>query len=421
MLSLLLLVAPATPAPAQDASAIRAQDLKAHISFLASDALEGRGSGTRGSMIASQYVAQHWRRLGLQPANEGSYFHEFELSGPDGMPQEARNTCAILPGTDPSVADQYIVIGAHHDHAGLGDPIRGAMGFVGEIHNGADDNASGTSGALELAEYFAAHPLRHPILFVTFDAEERGLLGSEAIVRDKVVDPANMLFMMNLDMIGRLTDEYLFVGGMGTAEELTGLLRPIFDATEGFGFEFHPGGEAPSDNTNYYRAGVPAMFFFTHVHNDYHMPEDDADKVNYEGAVRILQLATRTLSAIDTVDKLTYVQQSRQEAAGMPKDFNQRMMAHMRHIAERRELRGRLGVRPGDADGTGMPVNSVTEGSAAEAAGLQAGDVLLSIDGVRTEDRDSLRRALAGKFKGTEITVVFTRDGERMSATATMK
>lgn len=421
MLSLLLLVAQASPVQAQDPSAIRARDLQAHISFLASDALEGRGSGTRGSMIASQYVAQHWRRLGLQPANEGSYFHEFELRAPDGMPQVGRNTCAILPGTDPSVADQYIVIGAHHDHAGLGDPIRGAMGFVGEIHNGADDNASGTSGALELAEYFAAHPLRHPILFVTFDAEERGLLGSEAIVRDKVIDPANMMFMLNLDMIGRLTDQYLFVGGIGTAEELEGLLKPVFDATEGFDFEFHPGGEAPSDNTNYYRAGVPAMFFFTHVHIDYHLPEDDADKVNYEGAERILKLATRTLREIDTLNNLTFVQQTRQEAAGMPKDFNQRMMDHMRNIAERRQKRGRLGVRPGAADGLGMPVDSVTEGSAAEMSGLQSGDVLLSIDGIRTVDRDTLRRALAGKFKGTEITIVFLREGERMSVTATMR
>ncbi|MCH2101840.1 MAG: M28 family peptidase [Planctomycetes bacterium] len=420
MLSLLL-VAPITPALAQDPSAIRAQDLQAHISFLASDALEGRGSGTHGSMIASQYVAQHWRRFGLQPANDGSYFHEFEMRSTNGAPQVGRNTCAILPGTDPSVANRYIVIGAHHDHAGLGDPINGAMGFVGEIHNGADDNASGTSGALELAEYFAANPLRHPILFVTFDAEERGLLGSEAIVRDKVVDPENMLFMMNLDMIGRLTNDYLFVGGIGTAEELDGLLKPIFGATEGFDFEFHPGGEAPSDNTNYYRAGVPAMFFFTHIHLDYHLPEDDVDKINYKGAVRILQLAISTLSKIDTIDQLTYVQQTRKEAAGTPKDFSQRMVDHMRNIAERREKRGRLGVRPGNADGMGMPIESITSESAAELAGLQANDVLLSIDGFRTVDRDSLRRALAGKFKGTEIRVVFLRNGERMSITATMK
>jgi peptidase M28-like protein/PDZ domain-containing protein len=420
MLSLLLFVAQAPHAQVPDAAAIRTQDLKAHISFLASDALEGRGSGTRGARIASQYVAQHWARLGLKPANDGTYFHEFVLTVRGGEDQVGRNTCAILPGTDPSVADQYIVIGGHHDHAGLGDAMNGAMGFPGEVHNGADDNASGTSGVLELAEYFTSHPLRHPILFITFDAEERGLLGSRAIVRDKVIDPANMLFMLNLDMIGRLTDEYLFVGGMGTATELNGLLKPTFDETAGFDFEFHPGGEAPSDNTNFYRAGVPAMFFFTHVHMDYHLPEDDADKINYEGQKSILELGVRVLSKIDAVDSLTYVKQSPQEASGMPADFMQRMTDHYRHIAERRQLRGRLGVRPGDAEGAGILIDSVTEESAAAAAGLEGGDILLSVDGIRTTDRDSLRRALAGKFKGTSVTVVYSRNGERQSTTATM-
>lgn len=421
MLSLLLLVAQTPQAQVPDATAIRTQDLKAHLSFLASDALEGRGSGTRGSWIASQYVAQHWARLGLKPANNGSYFHEFDLPIPGGEVQKGRNTCAILPGTDPSVADQYIVIGAHHDHAGLGDPMNGAMGFVGEVHNGADDNASGTSGILELAEYYSANPLRHPILFTSFDAEERGLLGSKAIVEAKIIDPDQMLFMFNFDMIGRLTDEYLFVGGMGTATELNGLLKPVFDSASGFDFEFHPGGEAPSDNTNFYRAGVPAMFFFTHIHLDYHLPEDDFDKINYEGQKSILELSTRVLAKIDSVDSLSYVQQSAEEAAGMPKDFMQRMTNHFSHIAERRNLRGRLGVRPGDAQDSGMLINSVTEDSAAEAAGLQAGDILLSVDGVKTVDRDSMRRALAGKFKGTAVTVVYSRDGERRSTTATMK
>ncbi len=421
MLSLLLLVAQAPHAQAPDAAAIRVQDLKAHISFLASDALEGRGSGTRGAWIASQYVAQHWARLGLKPANDGSYFHEFELPVPGAEPQVGRNTCAILPGTDPTVADQYIVIGGHHDHAGLGDPMRGAMGFPGEVHNGADDNASGTSGVLELAEYFTSHPLRHPILFITFDAEERGLLGSRAIVQDKIIDPDQMLFMLNLDMIGRLTDEYLFVGGMGTASELNELLQPTFDASEGFDFEFHPGGTAPSDNTNFYLAGVPAMFFFTHVHLDYHLPEDDADKINYEGQKSILELGVRVLRKIDSVDSLSYVKQTPQEASGMPADFMQRMSAHYTHIAKRRESQGRLGIRPGNADGAGILIDSVTDESAAAASGLEAGDILLSVDGIRTTDRDSLRRALAGKFKGTTVTVVYSRNGERQSTTATMK
>lgn len=420
MQSLLLLAPLLAPQTASEPAEIRPQDLRAHIGFLASDALEGRGAGTIGSKIASQYVAQHWARLGLKPANGDSYFHEFSFEAPNGETLHCRNTCAILPGTDPALADQYIVVGAHHDHAGWGDPMRGAAGFAGEIHNGADDNASGTSGVMELAEYFAAQPLRHPILFVTFDAEEMGLLGSEAIVADQVINPEQMLFMLNLDMIGRLTDDYVFVGGMGTAEELEPLLRPLFDQTKGLDFEFHPGGEAPSDNTNFYRAGVPSMFFFTHVHLDYHLPEDDAHKINFEGAARILRLSTQLLRAVDSVTELTYVQQTPEEAQGMPKDFMQRLTAHYQHIAKRREKQGRLGIRPGDAQDGGVLIRSVTEGSAAEAAGILADDVLWSVDRVRTTDRDSLRRALAAKYKGTEIEVVLLRDGERVVLQATM-
>lgn len=423
MLSLLLLLAPQAPAPTQDASALREQDLRAHVGYLASDALEGRGSGMPGARLAAEYVVAHWRRLGLQPANDGSYYHEFALRGSDGSEQTGFNTCAILPGTDPEVADQYLVIGAHHDHAGLGDPIRGAMGFPGEVHNGADDNASGTSGVMELAEYFRARPLRHPILFVTFDAEERGLLGSEAIVADGVVPPEQMLFMLNLDMIGRMRDGYVFVGGMGTAEELDELLDPVFGAAtaDGFNFEFHPGGEAPSDNTNFYRAGVPSFFFFTHIHEAYHLPEDDADKINYAGQLEILKLAVEVLSRVDRVDALTYVQQSGAEAQGMPADFMPRMTEHFRRIGERREKQGRLGVTIGDAVDTGVAIDAVREDSAAAAAGVLPGDVLLGIDRRRVTDRDTLRRALAGRWKGETLTLRLLRDGERIELEATLQ
>jgi len=432
MLPLVILAAGAlaqAPAPAVQTapsttaapSEIRVVDLQAHLNFLASDAMEGRGSGTRGARLAAEYIAAHWKRLGFKPANEGSYFHEFSFPVGGGESKSCRNTCAILPGTDPSVADKYIVIGAHHDHAGLGDPMMGAQGFYGEIHNGADDNGSGTTGVLELAEYFAANPLRHPIVFMTFSAEERGLLGSEAIVEDKVIDPANMLFMLNIDMIGRVRDGYLFVGGNGTATELSELTRPAFDAAQGFNFEFHPGGKAPSDNTNFYEAGVPCMFFFSHIHDDYHMPEDDVAGINFQGMKMACDLGVALLNRIDSVDSLTFVQQSNREANGMPADFMERMVNQQRHIGERRLKRGRLGLRNVEPAKGGLLVTEVSEGGGAESAGVQVGDILIYAGDRRVGTTDDLRLALAGKWKGDKVRLVVMRDIEEIDLTATLQ
>ncbi len=428
MISSILVAAALQAAPSQAPSvpvsptALRVQDMQAHIYFLASDELEGRGTGTRGCYMASEYIAAHWRRLGLLPGNGDSYFHHFDVRSRTGEMLDARNTCAILPGTDPELADQYLVIGGHHDHAGLGDSLTGGMGAYGEIHNGADDNASGASGVMELAEYFAAHPLRHPILFITFSAEEAGLLGSAAFIEDEVVDPNKMVAMLNLDMIGRMSDDYLFVGGLGSGKELHSILDPVFEGNDGFDFEFHDGGEAPSDNTNFYRAGVPALFFFTNIHEDYHLPTDDAPLINYEGAVRILNLAVESMTELDKVDgHLTWVEQSFREAQGMPGNFNKLMGDHFRRIMANKKKLGKFGVRVGDEKDGGMIVTKVSEASAAEEAGLLADDVLLIVNGRKIKDRMELRRSLAGLQKGTEISVVVLRDGVRKSMNATLK
>lgn len=406
---LLLSAAPQEPVP----SDLRVVDLQTHIGFLASEELEGREAGKRGGHLAAGYVENQFRRYGLKPITEdGSYRIPFQL-GKD----TAYNVVGLLPGTDPAMADTYLAVGGHHDHAGLGSQLSGAMGFPYEVHNGADDNASGTSGVLELAEYFSAHPLAHPILFMTFSGEERGLLGSKALVQGDVLPTDRIMAMINLDMIGRLDQDRLFIGGLGTAEELHELLDPLFEKSA-LELELDDRGEAPSDNTNFFHAGVPALFFFTNIHDDYHMPGDDADKINYEGEVVILEMVRSVLTILDGQESLTYVNKG---GMGMPADFMDRMMNHMQMIAKRRSMKGKLGLRAKEDEAPGLLVESVREGSAAAAAGLQAGDHVVSVAGKETPDLMMLRRALAGGLKGETVELRVERDTTKLILSAVLQ
>lgn len=406
---LLLSAAPQEPVP----SDLRVEDLKTHIGFLASEELEGREAGKRGGHLAAGYVENQFRRYGLKPITEdGSYRIPFKL-GED----TAYNVVGLLPGTDPSMSEVYLAVGGHHDHAGLGSQLSGAMGFPYEIHNGADDNASGTSGVLELAEYYSAHPLKHPILFMTFSGEERGLLGSQALVNGDILPTDQIMAMINLDMIGRMQEDNLFIGGLGTAEELHTLLDPMFEKSA-LKLELDDRGEAPSDNTNFFHAGVPALFLFTNIHEDYHMPGDDADKINYVGEVKVLSMARDILNILDTQESLTFVDFG---GMGMPEDFMDRMRDHYMRISKRKGMKGKLGLRAKEDDLPGLLVETVRDGSAAAAAGLQAGDHVVSINGKETPDLSMLRRALAGGLKGETVEVVAKRGETTLKLTAVLQ
>lgn len=409
---IITLLLAALQAPELAPSEIRAQDLKAHISFLASEDLEGRESGRRGGHLAADYVETQFRRFGLESIMEdGSYRIPFQVTD-----LTCFNVVGVVRGTDPEMSKKYLAVGGHHDHAGIGGP--GAMGFPGEVHNGADDNASGTSGVLELAQYYAANPAKHSIIFMTFSAEERGLLGSQALVKSDVLPKKDIMAMINLDMIGRLTNDYLFIGGLGTASELHKALDPIF-AKSDLKLELDDRGEAPSDNTSFFHAGIPALFFFSHIHSDYHMPGDDADKINYEGEVRILKLVREVLNRLDQESSLTFRDFG---GMGMPKDFGDRMNNHYREIRERQKMRGKLGVRAAVEEGAkGLRVESVTGGSAAEAAGLETGDLLLEINGRATTSLAELRRALGGGMKGDDISMAVERRGKRIELAAKLR
>nr|MDJ0522850.1 M28 family peptidase [Planctomycetota bacterium] len=190
-----------------------------------------------------------------------------------------------------TVVKDTIVVGAHYDHVGLGN--FGSLGGKGNIHNGADDNASGTTALLEIAEYLASrrHELRRRVLFIAFSGEELGLLGSKHYVREPRVPLADCHAMLNLDMIGRAQKNRLYVGGTGTSPIWPEMLRRLNKQTSRFDLTLWPGGKAPSDHSSFYEANMPVLFFFTGLHGDYHRPSDDPRTLNYAGHEKVARLA----------------------------------------------------------------------------------------------------------------------------------
>ncbi|MFM9198168.1 MAG: M20/M25/M40 family metallo-hydrolase, partial [Planctomycetia bacterium] len=268
-------------------ASIQAADAKRHVCALADDALEGREGGSRGGRAAGSYIVSHLEKLGLEPAGDnGSWYQQF-----GGM----RNILAIARGSDPAVATELIVVGAHYDHVGYGNSGN-SYGPFGFVHNGADDNASGVAGLIEMAEamqHLPARP-RRPILFAFWDGEEKGLLGSYHFVRVRpaLVAPLSIVFAVNMDMIGRLRGERLEVYGARTSE---GLRAAVFRSNNRPGaapleLAFDWAIEEDSDHYPFIAAKIPTVMFHTGLHDQYHRPSDDTHLVNVPGMEPVARL-----------------------------------------------------------------------------------------------------------------------------------
>ena len=430
---LLLAAALSAQAPTIPVDDICAADLRAHIAFLASDELMGREAGTLWNDIAGCYVAQQFARLGLQPAGDGgkSWYQAFVHAS-----KPMRNVLALLPGTDPRLKDEIVVVGAHYDHVGLGRfGSTGGITPEDKIHNGADDNASGTAGMLELAEHFSRTPTRRSLLFLAFSAEELGLLGSKAYVDDPQLPLERTVAMINLDMIGRSEQDYLFVGGTGTSSVWDGLLDTLVRPA-GFALETAPGGEAPSDNTNFFHHGIPVLFFFTNIHDDYHRPSDHVDKIQFAAEVKIVQTVARLVRAVaDRAERPDFVKAG---GMAMPKDFMQRMGKLMAQQARaprkpKAEVAAsqpqaapaqpaasapaaprKLGVSLEGGAGAPVVISAVQPGGAAAAAGLLPGDRLLAINDAPVVDYSDLSRAASARKPGDVLRLKVRRGDQEL-------
>lgn len=313
-----------------------------------------------------------------------------------------KNVAGLIEGTDPLLKNEYLVIGAHYDHLGMG--VTGSLyrGTDPQIHNGADDNASGTAGILELAEIFASKrkEIKRSIIIVAFSGEELGLLGSAHFVANSPIPTEKMVSMINLDMIGRLNDESsLIVYGTGTSS----VWKTMVDSLNKGRFKLtkNEEGYGPSDHSSFYAKNIPVLFFFTGTHSDYHRPTDDYDKINVTGEEKILQYVYEIAYAIQSMDnKPDYVNVPRKSSEN------------------RGGWKVYVGTIPDYAySGKGLKITGVNEGSPAKKAGLQGGDIILKFGSKNIENIYDYVYALQDHVPGDLVDLIVKRNNQELKLT----
>lgn len=316
------------------------------------------------------------------------------------------NLLGLLPGSDPALRGEVVVVGAHYDHLGRGG--EGSNSLAPEstaVHNGADDNASGVAGMLEIARQLAASPPRRSVLFAAFAGEELGLLGSQHLVQHLPVPREQVVAMINLDMIGRPKEgPALTLGGWGTASEWPEIVAAA-NAPLGVKLTTAAGGFGASDHSSFYAADVPVLFFFTGAHEDYHRPTDDAPRLAYPAMARVVELAAAVVrETANRQQRLTY-QRVVEEGGG-----------------ERRGYRVRTGVIPEFGyEGPGFKISGVRGGSPADTAGLRAGDVVVRFGEREIRNIYDYMYALGDHRPGETVTLVIDRQGQRLEVAVTLE
>jgi hypothetical protein len=407
------LAAPALHAQACPAAAAITRGVAAplaHVRYLADDALQGRMAGTAAERCAGDYIAAEFRRLGLRPGGDGgTFFQSLPLASainPHAPGGTGRNVVALLAGADAARAGEAVVIGAHYDHLGHGGSFSMAPGDS-SIHNGADDNASGTAVLLDLARRLSRGPRpARTVVFVAFTGEEEGLLGSSAYAAHPTVPLERTRAMLNLDMVGRLGAGPLIVYGVDTAEEWKAMVEGAATAA---GVTVRGGGDGfgASDQTSFYVRGVPVLHFFTNVHADYHRPSDDWEKIDAAGLGRVAAVVERLA----------------RDVAGRPGALTFRRVAPppAQAAAATPGYGAYLGSIP---DFTPVPdgvkLSGVRAGSPAEQAGIRAGDVIVRLGGMDVHDLQGMTNALRAHKPGDVVEITVLRGDQRVTVTATL-
>ena len=310
------------------------------------------------------------------------------------------NILGILEGSDEKLKNEYIILGAHFDHLGFGGNGSGSLSMNSrEVHNGADDNASGTAGVLEIAAKLSSQSekLKRSVIFMAYNAEEEGLLGSKYFVDNPTIDLTKITAMINMDMIGRMSDKKVTIGGTGTSPSFKSILdelEPYYDinirrSSEGYG---------PSDHASFYVNDIPVLFFFTGTHTDYHKPSDDWEQINAEGEKQILEMVHDIIYKIDSIDaQLVFTESGPKEGA-----------------QTRRSFKVTLGVIPSyGSEAEGLEIDGARPDGPAGKAGLKKGDIIIEIDGKDIKNIYDYMYRL-GELKPGENINVKVRRGENI-------
>jgi Peptidase family M28/PDZ domain/PA domain len=330
----------------------------------------------------------------------------------DRTQKQVANVIAVLPGQDPELSKECIVVGAHYDHLGLGGPESMSSSLVGQIHHGADDNASGTAGLLELADGLARSEWKpaHTVVFVSFAGEEFGLVGSSYYTAHPVCPMNQSIAMLNMDMIGRISHNRLYVGGLGTSPGFPKLLEDANRTNSMGAFELSTSasGYGASDHTSFTVREVPVFFFFSGLHSDYHKPSDTWDKIDAPDGARVVSLVAKVTESLDQLkQKPQYVRVGQPEtpAGGGPGGYG----PYFGSIPDFGQQQG------------GVKFADVHDGSPAGRAGFKGGDVMVEFDGKKIDNLYDFTYALRAHKPGDKVMVTVMRGGERITRQVTLE
>ena len=388
--------------------------MAADIEWLAAPEREGRGAGSRGLDAAARYVAERFERLGLVPLSssaqgEDRYFQLFTMIGENDAPVPTKNVIGVLPGTNPALNGQALVVSAHYDHLGFGWPDAHG-GAKGQLHPGADDNASGVAVMLEIARLMANARPERSVIFAAFAAEEAGLQGARHYVRAAQAPGAayplsSTIANLNLDMVGRLADGKVTVFGTSSARELPFIFMGA-GAVTGVPVQAVAQEINASDHTAFVEAGVPAVQVFASQASDYHRPSDTPDKIDEAGLGKVAAVLKEAVDYLAVrPEPLTFTgsapaaQQPAGRAPGAPRRVATGIVPDMTY------------------QGEGVRVSSVQPGSGADQAGLKTGDRLLVLGGTKTPNLRALADALRDLQPGQTVEVEFAREVAMLRAT----
>jgi Peptidase family M28/PDZ domain len=378
------------------------------IRYLSDDRLQGRMTGSPGADTAAAYLARRFEQVGLQPA-AGGWFQSFTVAKEAPVAQSARvgglvgrNVIGLLPGHDPNLRNEAVIVGAHYDHLGLGGFGSLDPDSTGKVHNGADDNASGAAMLIQIASRLAQAPPARTVLFIAFSGEELGLLGSAYYVRQPVYPLTTTSAMINLDMVGRLRNGRLIVYGARTAKEFPTLLDSL-NWHAGFDLKAQGDGYGPSDQSSFYAAGRPVLHIFTDLHDDYHRTTDDWEKIDPEGFRRVTNFTVGLVTAIaNRPTRLTPVE--------VPPP------SHAMGTTTNAPAYGTyLGTIPDMTDNPGgVRLLGVRAGSPAEQAGLRGDDIITRIGNMEIPDLQAMTNALRSHAPGDTVSIVIRR-GDKLT------